>query len=133
MRKLDLDQGFGVKKFVHLPATIGGSRMVNVQKYRAVLEKRLAELEDRLHEIDDELDSHQSKDWEELATEREEDEVLERMGTSGQSEIAQIKAALARVEYGTYGSCETCGSDISEARLDVLAQTPFCAACAAKH
>jgi hypothetical protein len=52
------------------------------------LEDRLKALDSRLHEIEDELDSHQSKDWEELATEREDDEVLERLGVSGQEEIA---------------------------------------------
>jgi RNA polymerase-binding transcription factor DksA len=105
--------------------------MVNTAKYRPILEARLAELDTRLHEIDDELDSHQSKDWEELATEREEDEVLEGMGVSGQAEIAQIKAALDRMEAGEFGYCVRCGEEIAEARLDLVPQTPFCASCAA--
>ena len=62
--------------------------MVDTAKYREVLETRLAELQDRLQEIDEALDSHQSKDWEELATEREGDEVLEQMGSTGKAEIA---------------------------------------------
>lgn len=107
--------------------------MADIAKFRQILEDRLKELDSRLHEIDDELDSHQSKDWEELAVEREEDEVLEQMGTSGQAEIAQIKAALARMEADEFGFCVECGVEISEARLDVLPQTPFCASCAAKH
>ena len=106
--------------------------MANTAKYRPILEARLAELDTRLHEIDDELDSHQSKDWEELATEREEDEVLEGMGASGQAEIAQIKAALDRMEAGEYGYCVRCGEEIAEARLDLVPQTPFCASCAAQ-
>ncbi|MGP1355336.1 MAG: TraR/DksA family transcriptional regulator, partial [Roseicyclus sp.] len=44
---------------------------------RQQLEDRLAALTERLQEIEEELDSHQSKDWEELAVEREGDEVLE--------------------------------------------------------
>ena len=107
--------------------------MLDVAKYRQILEGRLAELDTRLHEIDDELDSHQSKDWEELATEREEDEVLEQMGTSGQAEIAQIKAALTRMDEDEYGYCVQCGTEISEERLDLLPQTPFCASCASKR
>lgn len=106
--------------------------MVDTAKYRAILESRLAELDTRLHDIDDELDSHQAKDWEELATEREEDEVLEHMGASGQAEIAQIKAALSRMEDGEFGYCVQCGTEISGERLDLLPQTPFCASCAAK-
>lgn len=99
-------------------------------KYRPILEARLVELDERLHEIDDELDSHQSKDWSELATEREEDEVLEQMGHSGQLEIAQIKSALARMEEGEFGYCVTCGDEIADERLDLVPQTPFCAKCA---
>lgn len=106
--------------------------MVNTAKYKVILETRLAELQDRLHEIDEALDSHQSKDWEELATERETDEVLERMGSSGQVEIAKIQAALTRVEEGEFGYCVRCGDEISEERLDVVPYTPFCRKCADK-
>lgn len=106
--------------------------MPNAAKYRPILEARLKELDTRLHEIDDELDSHQSKDWEELAVEREGDEVLERMGVSGEKEIAQITAALQRVEEGEFGYCVTCGGEISDDRLDVVPHTPFCQACAQK-
>ena len=74
--------------------------MVDTAKYRDVLEGRLAELQERLQEIDEALDSHQSKDWEELATEREGDEVLEQMGSSGKVEITKIQAALARMDEG---------------------------------
>lgn len=105
--------------------------MANVAKYRPILEARLAELGARLHEIDDELDSHSSPDWDDMAVEREEDEVLEQMGTSGQVEIAQIKAALDRMDEGEYGFCVQCGAEIAEERLDLLPQTPFCASCAA--
>ncbi len=91
---------------------------------------RLADLEKRLGRIEDELESHQTQDWEDLATEREEDEVLEGMGLSGQHEIRQIKAALARVDSGDYGFCAKCGAAIGEERLDVLPQTPFCRTCA---
>ncbi|RUS60648.1 TraR/DksA family transcriptional regulator [Pseudorhodobacter sp. E13] len=98
---------------------------------KAQLSARLGDLEARLGAIEVELDSHQSKDWEEMATEREADEVLEGLGTSGQQEIRKIKAALARMEAGTYGVCTKCGADIAEARLDVLPYTPFCATCAA--
>jgi RNA polymerase-binding transcription factor DksA len=91
---------------------------------------RMADLRTRLVRIGDELDSHQSKDWEDLATEREEDEVLEGMGTSGQQEIRMIEAALKRVEAGEYGFCTQCGAEIAAERLDVLPHTPFCRTCA---
>lgn len=101
-----------------------------VTNRKAELEARLADLRGRLVGIEAELDSHQSADWEELATEREADEVLEGMGLSGQQEIRMIEAALQRIATGEYGVCVKCGSDIGEARLDVLPFTPFCRNCA---
>ncbi|MCI2394010.1 TraR/DksA C4-type zinc finger protein [Aliiroseovarius sediminis] len=107
--------------------------MVDVSKYKKMLKTRLNELKARLDEIEEELESHNSKDWEELAVEREEDEVLEGLGTSGQDEIIRINAALARVDEGEFGFCVTCGDEISSERLDVVPHTPFCRDCAAKH
>jgi len=91
---------------------------------------RLNELGARLHGIEDELLSHQTKDWEELAIEREHDEVLTSMGDGGKDEIRMIQAALDRLTEGEYGYCVTCGAQISEERLDVLPATPFCRNCA---
>lgn len=94
------------------------------------LEARLADLTKRLAQIDNALDVPRSKDWEEVATEREEDEVLENMGHSAQAELRQIRAALRRVEDGTYGTCMKCGKEIGKERLDILPYTPFCRDCA---
>ncbi len=97
---------------------------------KAQLIARLEELGVRLQGIEDELLSHQSRDWEELATEREHDEVLTSMGDGGKDEIRMIQAALDRLAQGEYGYCATCGTAISDERLDVLPATPFCRACA---
>ncbi|RYH12003.1 TraR/DksA C4-type zinc finger protein [Tropicimonas sp. IMCC6043] len=104
--------------------------MVADLQRKAQLEARLADLTAKLAEIGAELDSHQSRDWEELAVERETDEVLEGEGRAGKAEIAAIRAALARIEEGTYGECVQCGEQIAEARLELLPYTPFCADCA---
>ncbi len=104
--------------------------MISLTQREAQLNKRLSELDVKLHAIDDELDSHQAKDWEELAVEREEDEVLEGIGTSGLAEIEQIRAALGRIADGSYGFCVKCGDEIAQDRLDVLPATPFCRHCA---
>lgn len=107
--------------------------MVDTVKYRTILETRLVELKERLQEIDETLESHQSRDWEELATEREGDEVLEGMGASGKAEIAKIQAALTRMDEGEFGFCVSCGAEISEERLEVVPYTPFCRDCAEKR
>ena len=98
---------------------------------KTMLEARLAELGERLETIDHELDSHHDPDWEELAVQREGDEVLEATGRAGQAEIPLIRAALQRIAIGSYGTCARCGADIAEARLDALPWTPVCQDCAA--
>lgn len=97
---------------------------------RAMLEGRLIEVGARLEGIEAELDSHHNPDWEDLATEREGDEVLEATGRAGQQEIAMIRAALRRIADGTYGKCTRCGAPVGEARLDVMPWTPYCRSCA---
>ncbi len=97
---------------------------------RRQLIARLNDLGARLSGIGAELGDHNAKDWEELATLREGDEVLERIGRSGLGEIRQITAALRRMDEGEYGYCLRCGTAIARARLDLLPHTPYCSACA---
>ena len=94
------------------------------------LETRLAELDARVHNIEDQLDDPVTKDWEDGAIEREGDEVLESMGSQGLKEMEMIRAALGRIEDGTYGDCAKCGDEISDERLDVVPHTPLCRTCA---
>jgi RNA polymerase-binding transcription factor DksA len=105
--------------------------MANIETRKSQLETRLGELKDRLLNIEDVLDDQPSTDVEDRASEREDDEVLEKLGLSGQKEIQMIEAALRRVEAGTYGDCAKCGDTIAEERLDLLPYTPLCRNCAA--
>ena len=106
--------------------------MRNIAPYRKALMTRLSELDSRLHRIEAELDEPTSKDWEEMAVEREGDEVLEQLGKSGEAEVVRIRAALQRVRDGVYGDCVRCGEEISDERLATLPDTPFCRNCAGK-
>ena len=105
--------------------------MKDLASYKAVLLNRLSELDSRLHKIETELEEPNSKDWEELAVEREGDEVLESLGQAGQTEIRGILAALQRIRDDEYGFCAKCGTEISAERLNVLPATPLCRNCAA--
>jgi DnaK suppressor protein len=46
--------------------------------------------------------------------------------------LADIDAALLRMDEGTYGLCTTCGSEIALGRLQVRPQAPLCITCAGK-
>ena len=104
--------------------------MPDVSHYEAILKARLAELTARLGAVETALDQPSDPDVEERATEREGDEVLEGLGTAGQTEIRMIEAALARVAAGDYGICVACGEPISEERLSVVPHAARCRACA---
>lgn len=94
--------------------------MKPVAHYKTILETRLAELEVRLHKLEDSLEQPRSKDFEDQATERENDEVKEELGHTGLDEIRAIRAALQRIEDGSYGICINTGERIPEARLDAV-------------
>ncbi|MEL6318093.1 MAG: TraR/DksA family transcriptional regulator [Pseudomonadota bacterium] len=103
--------------------------MIDVAHYKAALLAREAELEHRLDDIEDALDETPPQDWEDRATEREGDEVLEGLGGAGLIELRQIKAALGRIEAGEYGYCVNCGEEISAERLSAMPQAARCRNC----
>jgi DnaK suppressor protein len=43
--------------------------------------------------------------------------------------LAQTDRALARIEEGTYGTCESCGEPIGKARLQAFPRATLCVAC----
>ncbi len=43
--------------------------------------------------------------------------------------LAQTERALARIEEGTYGTCESCGEPIGKARLQAFPRATLCVAC----
>ena len=47
--------------------------------------------------------------------------------------MAEIDAALARVEGGTYGKCEDCDERVEPARLAAMPSARRCFACETAH
>ncbi len=41
-------------------------------------------------------------------------------------ELAELEAAVKRVDSGSYGNCEACGKPISEARLEAIPTARLC-------
>lgn len=104
--------------------------MATHEPYRIALLARLAELDSRLHAIEMQRDAPASPDRDDMATDREGDEVLEQLDQVGQDEIARIRAALQRMRDGTYGTCPQCGDQIAVARLTILPEAALCNRCA---
>lgn len=94
------------------------------------LEARLAKLLEDVREIDHDLRAPHTKDDDDRVTEQESDEAMQSLGRMEVQEIQMIRAALERVDDGSYGECVKCGSEILSERLDLLPHTPFCRNCA---
>jgi DnaK suppressor protein len=46
--------------------------------------------------------------------------------------VDESRAALERIDSGTYGTCEGCEKPVPKERLDAIPYTRFCTACASK-
>ena len=45
-------------------------------------------------------------------------------------QLAAVEAAITRLDDGTYGTCERCGTAIPDERMDVVPWAATCVACA---
>ena len=69
-------------------------------------------------------------DWAELATHRENDEVVESLDERTKEQIVLIRQALKRMDEDEWQFCASCGEEIPDARLQALPTTVFCVSCA---
>ncbi len=60
------------------------------------------------------------------ATTLEDRELDEGLKEGDEAQIEQIDRALARIEAGTYGTCERCGREIGAERLAALPWATLC-------
>jgi len=97
---------------------------------RTQLEARLTRLVRRAGTIEGDLHQPHDRDWQDRATELENDEVLEGLDEMTRAEIADIRAALDRIAHGRYGLCATCGGRIGAERLAAVPSAATCLACA---
>jgi DnaK suppressor protein len=58
------------------------------------------------------------------------DEVLEGLEDAARAELVEIRAAMRRLDDGSYGECEQCGTTIPDGRLEALPHARRCVKCA---
>ena len=80
--------------------------------------------------VEADLAEPHSADFAEQATEREDDDALEGQDALLGREITAIKAALGRIEDGSYGECTRCGEPVGEKRLEAYPEAALCISCA---
>jgi DnaK suppressor protein len=118
---------------VHLrPDKKEGFVMKEYEEVRYSLIDMLEDLDDRLAKITHDVKEPLDKDFEEQATQAENDEVLDSLGNAARTEIEMIKKAIARIDKGEYGSCQVCSQPINKERLKVVPYTTMCIKCASQ-
>ncbi len=105
-----------------------------IMAFRDLLENQLMELERRAGGTlsDLLLQSIGAADLLDLTTMESDRSFTLRIRDRERRLIRKIKAALRRIEEGTYGECEECGEDISPARLQARPVASYCIRCKTK-
>ncbi len=90
---------------------------------------RLARLYGASASEERELREKANPDWVDQASESVATAVLARLTDRERRELAEIDAALRRIERGTYGTCEHCGGAIGHQRLRAMPEARLCVSC----
>ncbi len=105
--------------------------MTSTAKLKQQLLVQKADLENRIDLIKQSISRPpETADWAELATERENDEVIDALGNAAVKELEQVKMALSRIETGQYFKCSQCHKAIGFARLTAMPFASRCRQCA---
>jgi DnaK suppressor protein len=102
-----------------------------LEMFRKILKDRLAALEaafvSRLGELVDQRDA--LADTTDIASEESDRDMTLRMQDHERKVVDEIRAALKRIQDGTYGECEACGDEVGERRLLARPTARHCIDC----
>jgi RNA polymerase-binding transcription factor DksA len=104
--------------------------MTAIETIRANLEARLKALGLEVARLEAESSQPLEADWEEQANQIEDMETSQGLEAFRMDEARGIRAALKRMDEGTYGTCANCGAEIPAARLEALPTATLCINCA---
>jgi RNA polymerase-binding transcription factor DksA len=104
--------------------------MTAIETIRANLEARLKALGLEVARLEAESSQPLEADWEEQANQIEDMETSQGLEAFRMDEVRGIRAALRRMDEGTYGTCANCGAEIPAARLEALPTATLCINCA---
>jgi len=75
------------------------------------------------------LQEERPADWPDRAVAYETTALLGRLSENERRELAEIDAALRRIEQGMYGRCERCEGPIGRQRLRAIPEARHCMSC----
>ena len=98
--------------------------MPSLMRQRAQLEKRWRDRLERVTALSLAYHDAAQEDSESRSA-----RIIARQAVAERQELAEIEAALDRLEGGSYGRCEQCGRQIGTALLSARPQARYCGAC----
>ena len=98
-----------------------------LREHRDVLERRMGRIRDDRRGVSAPIE----RDSQERAVQRENDDVLDALDAVGIAELEETRAALDRIDAGTFGVCEECKGPVGEGRLDAVPTARRCIDCEA--
>ncbi|MFP3983157.1 MAG: TraR/DksA C4-type zinc finger protein [Desulfurivibrionaceae bacterium] len=95
-----------------------------VERFNEIIESRTS-ITDAWRELHE-----REVEFEEMAQKEVISQSIDQLDEQEKEEVEAIQRALGKLESGLYGSCESCGREISVQRLETLPWTPYCIHCA---
>lgn len=102
-----------------------------LQNDRARLVDEIAKVAERPEEYAGQEFSYYGNHLADVGTDTFEEEKALALEAHLQGILGKVDGALARIDNGTYGICETCGTPIAPERLEALPYATQCMSCAA--
>lgn len=112
---------------------------MDITAARARLEAMLADLDRSIAVLkgerpgDDAQAGHYDRDPADAGADLSDADRMRAMLEVAERQRAEVRAALERIEHGTYGRCVDCGKPVPEARLEARPEAACCVTCQARH
>lgn len=114
---------------------------IDISNFKAQLENQKKDLEQQLVSVGH-INASNPQDWEAVQTNTDEDtsdrtevadSITEYESNTAilkqlETELVEVKEALFRIENGTFGTCEVCGKEIEQQRLQANTSARTCIA-----
>jgi len=111
-------------------------RKTQLENFKKML---LAQKETLLEKVKNSTDMHKEdaldevRDAADFASDYYERELAMGLSETERNRLQEVEEALGRIESGTYGRCESCGTLIAPQRLEALPFAKLCIECKAKE
>jgi DnaK suppressor protein len=104
----------------------------SIQRFQQLLTQRRDEIQARVNAAKAHIRDqhhHQAKDEGDRATASVTAEMTVAQQAQAEHTLGAIRAALLRIEQGTFGECVQCGEEIGIKRLEAIPWTRYCIVC----